>query len=307
MHAKLLVPGIAAGLLLLAGCEFEDFGGLERYHEDFHYSYPMDAGGRLTVESFNGSVEVSTWDQPTVDISGTKYARTQADASDLKIQVDHSPSAVSIRAVRPNLRRGNYGARFAIKIPRKAVLDHLVTSNGAIRTNDGIGPARMKTSNGHVEVRGLQGSLTAETSNGPIETQDVEGSVEAHTSNGHIRLDGVRGAVEATTSNSSVRVAVEKTDGSVRLQSSNGPIDLTLPPNTQVAVRAHTSNGGITVHLPGDVNARLAADTSNGSITSDFEMRLRGEISKRHVEGTLGNGGPLIDLNSSNGSIRIVR
>ena len=66
MRAKLLVPGIAASLLLLAGCEFEDFGGMERYHEDFHYSYPMSAGGRLAVESFNGSVEVSTWDQASL-------------------------------------------------------------------------------------------------------------------------------------------------------------------------------------------------------------------------------------------------
>jgi DUF4097 and DUF4098 domain-containing protein YvlB len=307
MRAKLLVPGIAVGLLLLAGCEFEDFGGLERYHEDFHYNYPMSAGGRLSVEGFNGAVEVSTWDQPTVDISGTKFARTQEDAGDLKIQIDHTSSAVSIRAVRPNMRHGNYGARFAIKVPRGAVLDHLVTSNGAIRTDDGVGPARMKTSNGHVEVRGLKGSLTAESSNGPIEAQDVEGSVEVHTSNGHVRLERVQGAVEATTSNSSVKVLLDKLDGSVKLQSSNGPIDLTLPSGVQCAVRAHTSNNSITIHLPGEVNARLIADTSNGSITSDFEMRFHGEIGKRHVEGTLGTGGPLMDLSSSNGSIRVVR
>lgn len=307
MHAKLLVPGIAAGLLLLAGCEFEDFGGMERYHEDFHFSYPMNSGGRLTVESFNGSVEVSTWDQPTVDISGTKYARTLEDARDIKIETDHSASAVFIRAVRPSMHFGNYGARFAIKVPRGAVLEHLVTSNSTIRTVDGAGPSRMKTSNGHVEVSGLKGSLNAETSNGPIEVQDIDGAVAAHSSNGHIRLDHIRGAVEASTSNSSIRVVLEKVDGSVRLQSSNGSIDLTLPPNAQSAVRAHTSNSGITLHLPGEVNARLSADTSNGSISSDFEMRLRGEISKRHVEGTLGTGGPLIDLSSSNGSIRIVR
>jgi DUF4097 and DUF4098 domain-containing protein YvlB len=307
MRAKVLVPGIAAGLLLLAGCEFEDFGGLERYHEDFHYSYPMNAGGRLSVESFNGSVEVSTWDQQTVDISGTKYARTAEDSSDIKIEVDHAPDSVAVRAMRPGMRRGNYGARFAIKVPRGAVLDRLVTSNGGIRADDGVGPARMKTSNGHVEVRGLKGSLTAETSNGPVEAQDIDGPVMAHTSNGHIRLERVRGAVDATTSNSSIRAAVEKADGSVKLQSSNGPIDLTMPPGVQVAVRAHTSNSGITLHLPGEVNARLTADTSNGSITSDFEMRLRGEISKRHIDGTLGSGGPLIDLSSSNGSIRIVR
>jgi DUF4097 and DUF4098 domain-containing protein YvlB len=72
-------------------------------------------------------------------------------------------------------------------------------------------------------------------------------------------------------------------------------------------VRAHTSNSGITLHLPGEVNARLSASTSNGSISSDFEMRMRGQFDKHHLEGSLGNGGPLIDLSTSNGSIRIVR
>jgi hypothetical protein len=307
MRAKLLIPGIAAGLILLAGCEFEDFGGFERYHEDFHYSYPLNAGGRLAVESFNGSVEVSTWDQPAVDISGTKYARTQEDTADVKIEIDHTPESVSVRATRPSMRNGNYGARFAIKVPRGAVIERLVTSNGAIRASDGIGPSRMKTSNGHVEVRGLKGGLTAETSNGPIEAIDIDGAVDAHTSNGHIRLEQVRGAVDATTSNSGIRAILEKVQGSVRLQSSNGPIDLSLPANAQSDVRAHTSNSGITVHLPGEVNARLSADTSNGSIASDFEMRIHGEISKHHIEGSLGSGGPLIDLRTSNGSIRIVR
>jgi hypothetical protein len=36
-------------------------------------------------------------------------------------------------------------------------------------------------------------------------------------------------------------------------------------------------------------------------------MRVRGEISKHHIEGSIGNGGPLIDLSTSNGSIRIMK
>jgi hypothetical protein len=55
------------------------------------------------------------------------------------------------------------------------------------------------------------------------------------------------------------------------------------------------------------VNARLSAGTSNASISTDFEMRLRGEITKHHIEGAIGNGGPLIDLSTSNGQIRIVK
>ncbi len=307
MRAKLILPAIAAGLVVLAGCDIEELGGFERYHEDFHYNYPLKAGGRLSVDGFNGSVEVSVWEQETVDISGTKYARTQEDTHDLKIEVDHRADSVSIRAVRPNMRRRNFGARFVIKVPRGVVLDHLTTSNGAIRTSDGAGPARLRTSNGKVEVRRLKGPLNAETSNGPVELQDIDGAVEVHTSNGHVRAQGIRGALDATTSNSSIHATLEKVDGAVRVQSSNGAIDLTLPPNTQSAVRAHTSNDGITLHLPGEVNARLSAGTSNASISSDFEMRMRGEISKHHIEGSIGNGGPLIDLSTSNGQIRIMK
>ena len=307
MRAKFILPAIAAGLVVLAGCDIEDMGGFERYHEDFHYSYPLKAGGRLSVEGFNGSVDISVWDQETVDISGTRSARSQEETHDIKIEVDHSPGAVSVRAVRPSMRRGNLGVQFAIKVPHGVILEHVTSSNGAIRTSDGAGPAHLKTSNGHVEVRRLKGTLSAETSNGPVELQDIEGAVEVRSSNGHIRAEGIRGSFDATTSNNSIHATLEKVDGAVRVQSSNGSIDLSLPPNVQSALRAHTSNNGITLHLPGEVNARLSAGTSNGSISSDFEMRIRGEITKHHIEGSLGNGGPLIDLSTSNGPIRILK
>ena len=101
MRAKFLIPAIAASFIALAGCEFDDFGGFERYHEDFHFSYPMKTGARLTVESFNGSVEVSAWDQETVDISGTKYARSQDEARDLKIDITHASDLLHVRSAGP--------------------------------------------------------------------------------------------------------------------------------------------------------------------------------------------------------------
>ena len=66
----------APAFLLLAGCDFEDLGSSDRYTADFHYSYPLKPGGRLSVEDFNGSIEISSWEQDSVDISGTKYAAT---------------------------------------------------------------------------------------------------------------------------------------------------------------------------------------------------------------------------------------
>src|SRR5262249_11310353 len=153
-------------------------------------------------------VDISVWDQDTVDISGTKYARSQEEAAAIRVDVDRGPVSVAVHATRPMLR-GNYGVRFAVKVPRGAVLDRITTSNGPIRVSDGTGRARLKSSNGHIDVQRMRGGLYAETSNGPIEITDNDGSVEAHSSNGHIRIEGLRGALEATTSNSNIHARIE--------------------------------------------------------------------------------------------------
>ena len=273
MRAKLLLPIVATALLCLAACDFEDFGGFDRYRQDFHYSYPLKSGGRLSDETFNGPVEVSGWDQETVDISGSTSGPTQQAADALKIAIDNSPDSVSIRATRPSDHRGNLGARFVIKIPRAAYVDRIFTSNGSIRVEDGSGPARLRTSNGEIRVQGLRGALEAETSNGSI-----------HAS-----------------------LAQAPPGRPVRLETSNSSIELSLPANFANEIRANTSNGGITLHMPYQVNARVMARTSNSSISSDFEIGMRGEFSRNRLEGVIGNGGPLIDLSTSIGSIRLLK
>ena len=286
MDAKLLIPFVATAALGLSGCYIDHFDGGMRYHRDFHYSFPLSAGGRVSVESFNGGVEISTWDQNTVEIDGSKWGPTTEAADALRIDTDHTADSVSVRAVKPSEWRQNLGARFELKVPRGALIDRIVTSNGGIRMESGVGPARLRTSNGSIHVQGLRGRVDAQTSNGPIELVDVDGDASLHTSNGHIHADHLTGDIDASTS--------------------NGGIDLSM--NGKLAgVRAHTSNGGITVRLPEPVNARVVAQTSNSSIQSDFDVRMSGEFSKHRLEGSVGNGGPLIDLTTSNGPIRILR
>jgi DUF4097 and DUF4098 domain-containing protein YvlB len=244
-----------------------------------------------------------------VDISGSKYAATQEAADALKVAIDNSPDSVSIRVTRPSERRGNMGARFVIKIPRAAYLDRIFTSNGAIRTQDGSGPARLHTSNAEIRVQALHGSLDAQTSNGSVELIDVGGDAKAHTSNGHIRIEGLRGSLEASTSNASINARLEQVPAGrpVRLETSNSSVELRVPANFANDIRVSTSNSGITLHMPYQVNAQVVARTTNSSISSDFEVKMQGEFSKNRLEGVIGNGGPLIDLSTSNGSIRLLK
>ncbi|MBZ5578070.1 MAG: DUF4097 family beta strand repeat-containing protein [Acidobacteriia bacterium] len=310
MRALLFAPALLAGLLSLTGCEIDDFGSFGRYSKDFHESHALKAGGRLSIETFNGSVELSGWDQEMVDISGTKVGPSPQAADDLKIQTDSSPDSLSIRAVRPSERRGNWGVRFVVKMPRRAVLDLIKTSNGQIHIMDGTGPGRFRSSNGAIRIEGFEGSVDAQTSNGPVELADVKGEVVARTSNGRIHADNLSGALQANTSNGGITAnlaASVATDRPLHLETSNSGVDITLPAKFNNDVRISTSNGPITLHIPSELNARVQARTNNASINSDFEVRMQGEFNKNHMDGMIGTGGPLFDLSTSNGGIRLLK
>jgi DUF4097 and DUF4098 domain-containing protein YvlB len=172
---------------------------------------------------------------------------------------------------------------------------------------DGTGPARLRTSNGSIRVQDLHGSLDAQTSNAAVDLIDIEGDVTARSSNGHIHAEGLRGGFDANTSNAGVNAKISRMDRAVRVETSNGAVDLSLPPDVKNDVRVSTNNSGITIRIPTEANARIMARTSNSSISSDFDVRVHGDISKNHWDGTIGSGGPLIDLTTSNGGIHLLK
>lgn len=244
--------------------------------EDFRYSYSLNPGGRISVETFNGALEVYGWDRNEVEIVGTKYARNPETLREIRLETTNQPDSVSIRASRPKTdggwwRTGNAGVKMQIRVPRHVQLDGLRTSNGAIRVSEIDGPARLTTSNGAIRITNLQGRLEATTSNARIEASGLTDEAILRTSNGAIEVTFVRFAGK--------------------------PIEAT------------TSNGPITLRLPGAVNADLRAATSNGKISSDYDvtMTARGSPEKNRLEGRLGEGGATVRLSSSNGAIRILK
>jgi DUF4097 and DUF4098 domain-containing protein YvlB len=186
MRFKLLAPAVAASLLLLCACDIEDWDVGQRRSKDFHFNYPLTASGRVSVEGFNGSVEISGWNQNAVDINGTKSAPTDELLEALKIDIQHSPDSISIRAIRPSGSHGNMGTKFVIKVPRGAQLERVMSSNGSIRAFDLDGAVRLRTSNGSIRAETLGAGLDAQTSNASIEVRDIEGGATLHSSNGHI-------------------------------------------------------------------------------------------------------------------------
>lgn len=298
-------------LLVLSISALAFAGSSDRYREDFHYSYAQSAGGRLTLENFNGSVEISSWDQNKVDISGTKYAETESLLHQMQIEASSSGNAVRVKTTRPDPHHGNMGAKYVIHVPRQTTLDEISSSNGSIRVDDIDGNARLATSNGSVHLGSIRGNVEARSSNGSIEVKDVKGDANFNTSNGSVHAENVEGSFEAQTSNGGIHARLHDSPGGhpIRLSTSNGDIDLQVDSLRQSDVIATTSNGPITVRMPAGISANLHASTnSNGSVRSDFDVLIHsGELSKHRMEGTIGSGGPKIDLTTSNGNINLVK
>jgi hypothetical protein len=305
---KTLVALCLGAFFLLTGCEDFDLRGIsDRYREDFHFSYPMNAGGRIDLEGFNGAVEIVGWDKDLVEIDGTKYASTEERMKQIKVDITPSADSITIRTSRDVGRFGNAGVKYSLHVPKRVELSNIVSSNGPMRIEGIEGRAHIRTSNGTIRVTGIHGSLDAQTSNGSVDLSDVVGDSVIRTSNGSVHADVKKGNFEARTSNGSITARLLEADSRpVRLESSNGHIELTMDAAREV--HADTSNSSITVRMPGSIGATVRAHTSNSSISSDFDVSVRGGMSTKHrLEGNIGPGGPVLDLGTSNGGIKLVR
>jgi len=299
---------LAAAATVLGGCELVDMGSSERYQSDFHYTYDLQPDGRVSAESFNGSIDIEGWDQNKVEISGTKYGSTEALRDHETMEINHTQTSIEVRAVRSGSHEGSSGARFTMRVPRGANVDRVTSSNGHIKIRDVAKAAHLVTSNGSITATSLQGDVDAHTSNSSIEIEEVKGGATLKSSNGRIKIDSVAGPLDAETSNSSITARLDSApSAATKLSTSNGSIDLTLGASPKADIHADTRNSGITLHMPPGVSAHLVAETTNGSITSEFDLASKGEEEKHHVDGVIGGGGPRIELTTTNGGIRVVK
>lgn len=128
--------------------------------------------------------------------------------------------------------------------------------------------------------------LKAVTVNGGVEVSGVEGRVIAEATNGGVRGRNISGPLEASTTNGGVDVEVTRiNDAGLKLECTNGGIVLKLPADAKASISARVTNGGI--------------DTDN------LAIQAIGQASNRRLNGDLNGGGPRIQLEGTNGGIKI--
>ena len=223
--------------------------------EEETFSFPLDEGGRFNVSNVNGSISVTGGSGTTVEIVATKKADSQSDLEEIKIEITHSATEISIKTELGKSggwfsSSNNSGqVKYEIIVPAATVLDSVDTVNG------------------DVTISGVSGDVEAETVNGSLDISDLAGDVELSTVNG------------------SIDAAFSRLEGQQRdkAETVNGRVTINLPENADVRISADSLNGSISARdfgietekgfvgsdLNGDIgngNARLNIDTVNGSI-----------------------------------------
>jgi hypothetical protein len=128
--------------------------------------------------------------------------------------------------------------------------------------------------------------LSLETQNGGIALESIHGDVDFETVNGGVTLNGLAGNVRGNTTNGGVtaRLTGDTWDG--------------------VGLDVATTNGGVHVSVPDGYSARLDASSVNGGISVGFPVTVQGRIG-REISTTLGRGGPLVRVRTTNGGVRV--
>jgi len=136
-------------------------------------------------------------------------------------------------------------------------------------------------------VRAPKGIVVNVTNtNGQIALTDLDGKVVARTTNGGVTAKGLSGPVEARTT--------------------NGGVHLDFASVGRDPISAKSTNGGVSISLPPDAKADLSASWTNGGVQVSPELKVDVvEKSRRRFEGKMNGGGASIDLQTTNGGIRV--
>jgi len=296
----------------------------------FEKSLTVNGAVDLEVKTNWGGIQVRTGDGSTVRVVGIikarKYSKSDAEARIAEI-VKNPPITQTGNTIVVGFEsrdwdseeRNRIGITFELVVPVSTRLRSSTgsgsmdiagiagpldgsTGSGSITLAKLGGEARVSTGSGSIHLDGVKGALRASTGSGSIRGTGIAGAINANTGSGTIELEQVSpGSVETSTGSGGITLTGIK--GGLRARTGSGSIRVEGEPAGDWSVR--TASGTIRVRVPSTASFDLAASTSSGSITTDHPVTLQGRFGRKEIHGKVRNGGPLLDLNTSSGSIYV--
>lgn len=201
-----------------------------------------------------------------------------------------------------------------IDVPRGATVV-LKVREGDINVTD-VAEARTESASGDTDLRRIARA---------VDVQNLSGDIILNDSSGRVRLLAISGDVEAANvqpNDAGEHFSAKTTSGSVSLErishthieagTVSGDVSMAGTLARGGSYEFKTFSGDVTLTLPANASFKVNATVaSSGEIKTDFPVKSPSgtqplkELSQGRLNGTVGDDGPLVNLSSFSGTVRL--
>ena len=264
MRLSVAHAGLAAlALSVAAGAQASDI-------KEVHKTLALDKDGRVSIHTYKGSVAVTTWDRPEVQID----ARIEPDGDDrydrekvqwTEVRISGGGSSVHIVSDYDDVRRHEHHGLF-----------------GIFDWDSGSLPFVRYT----IQMPATA-SLAIEDHKSDIKVSDLKADLKLNTYKGTARVTNLDGAVRAETYKGELRVEFARYTRASRFETYKGEIELRMPKDSRFDLDADSGR--------------------RGDVETDFAILSRAGRSNRsyRATGSVNGGGPELRMTTYKGTLRI--
>lgn len=254
---------------------------LAQLEKEFAETVDLSFGGTLTVDTYKGSIHLSSWDRPEVQV----YARITPPEGE---SVDYQQQAVN--AARVEVRsNGN-------QVIIRSNYDDVPSRGGWFNNSRNlpfvhyeiVAPRdldlKVDDYKSEIEIYEFSGNLSLETYKGKLLGENLSGNVRLETYKGTAEMYGIDGSLDIETYKGEVSLSAVRVSNDSRLDTYKGTIELQVPQGQAF---------------------QLVSDTGRRANIHVFGQAIREEDSRyrRPASQATNRGGPQLKVSSHKGDI----
>jgi DUF4097 and DUF4098 domain-containing protein YvlB len=235
-----------------------------RAGKTIHENLTVDPQGSIEIINVAGSVDLSGWDRPEIEVTGT--AGDDVD----RIDVTTSGARSSVRVVsrpRSSWHEGNE-ARLTIHVPSKSAITATLVS-ADLKLKNLSADVKLQTVSGDVSGE-VGGNLHATSVSGKVSLTTAAAKViEVKTVSGDIHIAGGGGDVEITTISGDVKIELASLKRG-RLKSVSGDLTAELTLAAAGELDGESVSGSLRINFAAVPSADFDVQSVSGDIASCF-------------------------------------
>ena len=240
-------------------------------------SFDIGNNGRLSIDTYKGSIDITTWDGDTVEIDAiieedgsranlVKFTEVRINKTGRTVRIETDYSAAKKEMKRIKLK--NYSlplVHYTIRMPQTTELS-------------------IDDYKSEIDIEGVYADVNLETYKGMVDIRDVEGELNVETYKGDVEIRNLSGGLYADTYKGTFDVEFTEFLGDSSFDTYRGDIHVTLPEDAGFDLDADLGNKG-------DFDANF--NTSNL------------KLNKKHYRGEMYGGGPRLEFDTYRGSFSV--